>query len=512
MNTDIQNLTWPMWPTTSKLDPATVQALSEALKVNTARYTQSSQIIMSFPGTAVHPIAEAVFKRLVGEHPNHIGLHTQGKSETGFKGTQDLEIEAIRWMGGLLGDPSADGYFNSGGTEANIMGLWIGRNLLLREFGDPRDRRICVFCSFLTHYSIRKACDVLGLGEGSYRPCSECQVLAHFFRPEPDGSGLHMVPTDEFGAISNRPTTDNISPLNNLQLSIERKIGRGFKRFILVANAGTTMTGGVDDIAGMGGMIEQLQAKHPDVGFYFHVDAAFGGFVGPFLDPPIPCGFAHPTVQSVTIDPHKMGLTAYACGGFLCRQGLTRWIERQVGYVGGHSDNTLCGSRSGAAAVAASLLFRYLGNSGYQQIVRNCMAVTNYLREKLEEVSQIEVYPSQLNILPVAFRHERLKNVLSEHHRVTEKEERNKPGQLIDPMAVCQQLHGRDRDLAREYFRLSEKYTLMGEWLPADLGDLESHPRRIHKVVLMPHGWVRTRPVEVINGFVADVRKLLAKA
>lgn len=503
------DLIWD-WPAEGKL-PAEVRSwVDQVLKNNSARYTLPDQVIMSFPGTAVHPIAAEVCRRLIVEHPNNIGLHTAGVSEEGFLGSQEAEIRGIRWLAGLLGDDEADGYFNSGGTEANIMGLWIGRNMLRAEYGDPLDRRICVFTSFLTHYSVRKACDILGLGEGDYRPCTECQVLEHFFHPEKDGSGLHFVPTDRFGAISEEPEgVDGISPIANLRRQIEKKIGQGFKRFIVVANAGTTMTGGVDDIAAMGHMIHELSTKYFDIGFYLHVDAAFGGFVGPFLDPPIACGFAHSFVHSVTVDPHKMGLTPYPCGGFLCRKGLaTRWVKRDVGYIGGHLDCTVTGSRSGAAAVAASLLFQYLDKQGYGRVVQNCMAVTEGLRKTLAQNPRIEILPSKLNILPMAFDSQALGEALFEHNLLIQKEEKANPGQKIDNLKLCESLPSPGRELAQKYFRLQRKYTLMSEWLPKNLGDLESHPRRIHKIVVMPHSWVRNKPAEVIATFADELGQL----
>lgn len=500
------SLVWN-WPREQdKLPSKVAERLNQVLKDNSARYTNLDQVVMSFPGTEVHPVAAEICRRLIAEHPNNIGFHTAGVSEEGFRGSQQAEVEGIRWLAKLLGDAEADGYFNSGGTEANIMGLWIGRNKLRAEFGDPLDKRICVFSSFLTHYSIRKACGILDLGEGDYHPCPECQVLDHFFRPEKDGSGLHFVPTDRFGAISEES-------LARLRQQIEKKIGQGFKRFILVANAGTTMTGGVDDIAGMGQMISELNAKHSDVGFYLHVDAAFGGFVGPFLDPPIECGFAHPAVHSVTIDPHKMGLTPYPCGGFLCRKGLaTDWVKRDVGYIGGHLDCTVTGSRSGAAAVAASLLFGYLDKEGYARIVTNCMAVTEGLCQALAQNPHIAVLPSKLNILPMALDSPILEAVLFQHHIFAQKEEEKPPGQRLDSLALCERLPlpTPERTLAQRYFALQRKYTLMGEWLPKELSNLRSHPRRIHKIVVMPHGWVRNNPAEVIASFADELGQLLA--
>ncbi len=81
----------------------------------------------------------------------------------------------------------------------------------------------------------------------------------------------------------------------------------------LVGIAGTTEYGMVDPIADLA----KIADSH-DV--FFHVDAAFGGMVIPFLKHPVPFDFALPGVTTIAVDPHKMGLSTIPAGCLLTRE------------------------------------------------------------------------------------------------------------------------------------------------------------------------------------------------
>jgi len=53
---------------------------------------------------------------------------------------------------------------------------------------------------------------------------------------------------------------------------------------------------------------------------FLHVDAAFGGFVIPFLDRKYDFDFSVKGVSSITADPHKMGMSTIPAGGLLFRE------------------------------------------------------------------------------------------------------------------------------------------------------------------------------------------------
>ena len=77
--------------------------------------------------------------------------------------------------------------------------------------------------------------------------------------------------------------------------------------------AGTTEFGQVDPVEEIGRIAEEKDV-------FFHVDAAFGGFVIPFLEGcPLKFDFAVPGVSSIAIDPHKMGMSTIPSGGLLYR-------------------------------------------------------------------------------------------------------------------------------------------------------------------------------------------------
>lgn len=75
---------------------------------------------------------------------------------------------------------------------------------------------------------------------------------------------------------------------------------------------------------------------------YIHIDAAIGGLVFPFLDNKTKY-FTNQYVQSVTVDPHKMGYVPLSAGVFLCRKGLQKHVEIPINYVEGKVDDTLTG-------------------------------------------------------------------------------------------------------------------------------------------------------------------------
>ncbi len=102
------------------------------------------------------------------------------------------------------------------------------------------------------------------------------------------------------------------------------------------------------------------------------MDAAFGGFVIPFLENPsqYKFDFEVPGVMSIAIDPHKMGLSTIPAGGLLYRdEGHMKLLEISAQYLTSQVQTSLAGTRSGASAAATYAVMRHLGKEGYRQIV-----------------------------------------------------------------------------------------------------------------------------------------------
>ena len=327
--------------------------------------------IIGFPGTVPEPIAVEIYGEYLDRHANNIGMHTNkttGNCEIGFGGTQSAENEVIAMMADLMdADPhEVDGYITSGGTEANMVGCWMGRNSDLQK---PN----AIICSYLTHYSIAKAANVLGIG-----------ITAN-----PNGSGLHLLGTDNDGHLL----------LDQFEQKLHELVSKDISSIIVVGNAGTTMLGSVDDIPKMSNIIKAIKKQYRNVCIHFHIDAAFGGFVIPFLGGLPKIGFSNSAVDSITVDVHKMGLAPYGSGIILARHGLFEKIKSIAPYIPG-DDCTLCGSRSGAMALSCWAAMKKIGKNGYAHFANRLTSMAHAIRLKLQQAG-FETFHNDINIVAV---------------------------------------------------------------------------------------------------------------
>lgn len=282
-------------------------------------------------------------------NPNNIGCHTLGTSEKAFRGTQTIEREVLNVIAVDIfkAEPNSfDGYISPGGTEANIQALWIYRNYFMKEHQARLDE-IAILASEDTHYSI------------------------------PKGSNLLMVdwlniPVDFDSRKIDREALNQI---------IEKAQQNGKKYFIVVVNMGTTMFGSVDAISDY---TDILEAKN--LMYKLHIDGAYGGFVYPFNNKESNLNFVNPKVSSITIDAHKMLQAPYGTGIFVCRKGLIENVlTKEAEYVEG-MDLTLCGSRSGANAVAVWMILFTYGPYGWFENVSVLQMRTAWFCKELDKL------------------------------------------------------------------------------------------------------------------------------
>jgi tyrosine decarboxylase/aspartate 1-decarboxylase len=300
--------------------------------------------ILSSMCTSPHPFSERVYELFKETNLGDPGL---------FKGTRELETKAIRALGSLLNHPEARGFILSGGTEANIIALWAARN-------EAKKKRPEVVMPEFAHFSFEKAADLLHLK-----------------------------------LVKARKGEDNsVDPRD-----AEKKITEN--TVAVVGIAGSTEYGTIDDI-------EALSEIAVEEDIHLHVDAAFGGFVIPFLRD-LGYGarkfdFSLPGVSSMTVDPHKMGLAPIPSGGILFRdEELLKYVETPSPYLTEKVQHTLLGTRSGASAAVVFALLKLMGKEGYRENVRQCMVRTMGLYSGLKKLG-LEVYKPTMNIL--VFGHE----------------------------------------------------------------------------------------------------------
>ncbi len=241
--------------------------------------------------------------------------------------SHELEREVIRTFADLMHLPrdEAWGYVTSGGTEGNMYGLYLAREM----FPDG-----VVYFSQDTHYSVVKILRVL-----------KARNI--------------MIKSQDNGEIDYDDLRETI------------RINRDAP-VIVLANVGTTMKGAVDDVGKVRGILDDLAIT----GYHIHADAALSGMILPFVDDPQPYGFAA-GFDSVSISGHKMIGSPLPCGVALTRADYVARIARSIEYVG-VLDTTLAGSRNAFTPLMLWYALQQHGLDGYREIVAECLAVAAY--------------------------------------------------------------------------------------------------------------------------------------
>ncbi|MFD2892122.1 pyridoxal-dependent decarboxylase [Flavobacterium chuncheonense] len=297
-------------------------------------------------------------------NPNNIGCHTFGTSETAFSGTQEIEREVLNVLATdvfKLQEKDFDGYIAPGGTEANIQAIWVFRNFFMNEYQAKLDQ-IAILASEDTHYSIPKASNLLQI------------------------DWLSIPVGFETRAIDKKALEDIIVKAKE----------NGKKYFIAVSNMGTTMFGSVDNPDDYTSVLE----KH-NLTYKLHIDGAYGGFVYPFSNKKSVINFSNPKISSITIDAHKMLQAPYGTGIFICRKGLIQNVlTKEAEYVEG-MDLTLCGSRSGANAVAVWMILFTYGPYGWFEKISILQMRTQFLCSELDKLNISYFRESNMNIVTI---------------------------------------------------------------------------------------------------------------
>lgn len=357
------------WPklTTQKIKQSIFEALSKNLNYN-------SEKILGLPATSLDSdifyedapfLKDAPFLSTLIANPNHIGCHTlESDSEAVFSGTQTIEKDLIRICAEEIFQAEAgtcDGYVASGGTEANIEAVWIYRNYFQKNF-DAKLEEIRVVFSTDSHYSFPKACNLLSL------------------KP------LIFSVNEESRSVN----------FDLLRAQLRQHQEQGAKYFIININLSTTMFGSVDDINGMTELLAELGIEYK-----LHIDGAFGGFIYPFTNPDSQHNFKNPVVSSITIDAHKMLQSPYGTGIFLIRKNMMQYVcTEEASYVQG-KDYTLCGSRSGANAIAVWMILHTHGSAGWTVKMHQLLDQTNIICSALDELGVRYYHNPFVNIVSI---------------------------------------------------------------------------------------------------------------
>lgn len=249
--------------------------------------------------------------------------------------THEIEREVIHHFAGLMRLPEDEawGYVTNGGTEGNMYGMFLAREL----FPDG-----IVYFSEDTHYSILKITRVLR---------TRNIMIKSRHNGEIDYDDLHE------------------------SIRINRDVP-----VIFMANIGTTMKGAVDDVSRVREIFDDLAiTRH-----YIHGDSALSGMILPFVDDPQPHTFAD-GFDSISISGHKLIGAPIPCGVALTRKEYVARIARSIEYVG-VMDTTLTGSRNGITPLMLWLAWERYGLDGYRTLVDGMIEMAAYAVERFNSL------------------------------------------------------------------------------------------------------------------------------
>lgn len=200
-----------------------------------------------------------------------------------------LEEVSLNWLRDLCGLPQdMKGIYSSGGSVANLVALGGARQAAFEKIGvDPAadgvKHSIRIYASDQAHHTIKRSAGVLGLGRNS--------VVA--------------VATDQQGRIDSA----------ELEQHIIQDLKQNHIPVAIVANAGTTNTGSIDDLELLG----KIAKKY---GIWYHVDGAYG--LPGILDERVKDLYKGLELcDSAIVDPHKwLGAPVGVAATFVRDRGI----------------------------------------------------------------------------------------------------------------------------------------------------------------------------------------------
>lgn len=285
-----------------------------------------------------------------------------------------IESQTVQWLSSLVGYDGAEGYFTSGGMISNLTALSAAREKAApgTRMTGVRDGRLCVYTSVESHASIQRACEVLGLGSQAVRAVS----------------------IDEHRRMR----------ADELRTAITQDVAVGRAPMAVVATAGTTLTGAVDDL-------QAVSAVCRDLDVWMHVDGAYG----------LPAASAPETAHlfaglsdadSVSVDAHKWLFVPKACGCLMVKDknALRATFAHDSGYML-HDDQRV--EHSVDATLEYSRPFRALklwvalkthGRQQYVSAISKNLALARILADLIGEEDRLELLTQpQLSIVPFRY-------------------------------------------------------------------------------------------------------------
>ncbi len=255
-----------------------------------------------------------------------------------FAGTSKIENKVIQLLGNMFHCHTPAGNIVSGGSEANVVGLWAARNFYHSKHKNSSGK-LELIAPVTRHTSIDKAADLLDVK-------------------------LRLIEVNK---------KDFTVDVNKVKESINDNT------FAIVGIAGNTVYGAIDDI-------KALSEIAIDKNKWLHVDAAFGGFAIPFLSSPPKFDFELEGVKSFVVDPHKNLGSTIPNGAILFRDyNYSEKIIHHLPYFSGEKteNRTIVGTKTGGTILATYYILKFKGMDWLKKRMIKAFNNTQFLKREL---------------------------------------------------------------------------------------------------------------------------------
>ncbi len=348
-------------------------------------YEEMRQNLIPYAMGNIHPrfwgwyMGASNFTGALGDFLAAIDGSNLGGGDTAAAAT---DRQVVTWLKEMMGFPaSASGTLTSGGSMANMVGLTVARNAMagvdVRAEGItalPQGLRF--YTSDQAHTAHQKALEILGLGSKS----------------------LRLVASDDAFRMD----------VTALARAIAADRAAGLRPVCVIAAAGTTNTGSIDNLPAIGALCRRE-------GLWFHIDGCIGALI---KIAPENRGLVDglERADSLALDPHKWMHTPFEAGCALVRDAKLHrdtfaihgeyLEEKPRGVASGEflADYSFELSR-GFKALKIWMSLKEQGVEKFGRLIDQNIAQGAYLTQLIEAQPKLELMaPTSINIVCFRYR------------------------------------------------------------------------------------------------------------
>jgi len=293
-----------------------------------------------------------------------------------------VETKVVEWFRDAMDFPmGASGLLLSGGSMANFTALAVARNARagfdVRQQGLQESPLMTIYGSSETHSWAKKAVEVLGLGNRSYRRVA----VSSDFRMD----------------------------VQELRSAVNLDLAAGHRPIAVIATAGTVNTGATDDLNAIADLCAEF-------GLWMHVDGAFGALaaISPKLRDTV-AGMER--ADSVAFDLHKWMYMPFEIACLLVRDGDTHraTFSQSASYIATTERGVSAGGfrfaemglelTRGFKALKAWMSLKAYGFSKFAALIEQNVEQAQYFASRISDEPELELIADvPLNIVCFRYR------------------------------------------------------------------------------------------------------------